>query len=238
MRKWTELARASVFARDEIILYRRKDIYEIRYNDIELMSSACHRSEDIMADKALRLLGRPAKRVLIGGLGLGYTLRAALACLDERAEVVVCEIIPQIAEWHRSHVGHLADYPLEDPRVELRSEDVAVTLAAARGAYDVILLDTDNGPEHLVRTENDGIYHECGLRNVRTALSPAGIAAFWSADRSPDFEARLDALPWSWRCDPVPLPGGRVDALHYVYFIGDTPETTAREVADPGLKAA
>lgn len=218
MNIWTELARASTAVGDEIILRRRNDLYEIRYNGVELMCDSSHQSEEFLAEKALRLLGRPARRILIGGLGLGFTLRMALNYLDDDAEVTVSEIVPEIVDWNRRHLGHLAGHPLNDARVEIRVEDVMETLKHARGSYDVVLMDTDNGPDHTVRTPNGVIYDGCGISAVKQSLSPDGIAAFWSATMSPEFEERLDAAQWNWRCDCVSLLGGRVDAFHYVYL--------------------
>lgn len=214
---WAELARAGTAAGDEIILRRRDDRYEIRFNGMELMSNANHQSETVLAERTLRLLGRPARRVLIGGLGLGYTLRTALDCLPPQARVTVAEIVPEIIAWNRGPIGHLAGHPLRDPRVEVRAEDVMETLAAP-GGYDVILLDTDNGPDFLSRAENGSLYAPCGMDRVRRALRPGGIAAFWSATASAPFEARLSALPWVWRREDVALIPGRADALHHIYL--------------------
>lgn len=215
---WTELATASTTTGDEIILRRKNELYEIRYNGMELMSNSSHRSEDVLAEKALRLLGRPARRILIGGLGLGFTLRMALNYLDEDAEVVVSEIIPEIVDWNRRHFGHLADHPLNDTRVEIRVEDVMDTLRNEEPGYDIVLMDTDNGPDHTVRAPNGVIYNDRGIGAVKKALNPDGIAAFWSATISPEFERRLDTARWNWRCETVPLIGGRVDAFHYIYL--------------------
>lgn len=218
MNIWIELARARTIAGDEIILRQRTDLYEIRYNGMELMSSSTHHSEALLAEKALRLLARPARRVLIGGLGLGFTLRAALSFLDHRAEVVVCEIIPQIVDWNRRYLGGLAGHPLDDPRVEVRVEDVMETLGSEQGTYDVILMDTDNGPDNTVRAPNGLIYETCGISAVERSLRPDGVAAFWSATRSPPFEERLSALRWNWCRDCVSLPGASADAFHYIYL--------------------
>ena len=218
MNIWTELARTSTAAGDEIILRRRNELYEIRYNGVELMCNSSHQSEDVLAAKALRLLDRPARRILIGGLGLGFTLRMALNYLDDDAEVTVSEIIPEIVDWNRRYLGHLADHPLDDARVLIRVEDVMETLKHARERYDVVLMDTDNGPDHTGRTPNGQIYEGCGIGAVKQSLSPDGIAAFWSATLSPEFEGRLDAAQWHWRCDSVSLPGRRVDAFHYIYL--------------------
>lgn len=218
MTVWAELARASNSAGDEIILRNKGELYEIRFNGMELMSNVNHRSERLLAERTLGLLGRPARKVLIGGLGLGFTLRAALDHLDDEAEVTVCEIIPEIVDWNRAHLGHLVDHPLNDPRVEVRADDVMKTLRDGLGEYDVVLMDTDNGPDFLVRETNGDIYAECGIRAVEQALTPAGIAAFWSATISPEFEKRLSALPWKWRRDDICLIGGRSDAYHHIYL--------------------
>lgn len=221
MTLWAELARAGNDAGDEILLRQRGGLYEIRYNGLELMSNINHQSEGVLAERALRLLGRPAGRVLIGGLGMGFTLRAALDGLDGVAGVTVCELVPEIVAWNRGPLAHLAGAPLEDPRVELCVGDVMEVLRARPGRYDVILMDTDNGPDTTVRPGNEGIYADPGLRHVHRALRPGGIAAFWSATCSPRFERRLNLLPWEWRRDDVQLIGGRVDAFHHIYFASD-----------------
>ncbi|MGI6852514.1 hypothetical protein [Mesorhizobium sp. 1B3] len=215
---WAELARASNRAGDEIILRTRGDIYEIRYNGWELMSNFNHQSEAILAERSLRLLGRSARKVLIGGLGMGFTLRAALMYLESDAEVTVCELVPEIVDWHRDHIGHLAEHPLDDPRVEIRIGDVMDILRERHEAYDVIVMDTDNGPDVTVRSSNDEIYGNQGLKAVEQSLKPSGIAGFWSATVSPTFEKSLDALKWAWRRDDVLLDGGRADAFHHIYF--------------------
>lgn len=218
MHIWTEMARASNSAGDNIVLCRRREHFEIRFNDAELMASSCHQSEDVLAEKALRYLGRPARRVLIGGLGLGYTLRMALNYLDDEAEVIVSELVPEIVQWNRQYFSHLADNPLNDPRVEVRIEDVQETLDREFGSCDIVLMDTDNGPDQLVRTENGRLYEEWGLKAVSRALVADGIAGFWSSERSRMFEMRLSSMHWDWRCDSIALPGGRIDAFHYLYL--------------------
>lgn len=221
MTLWTELARASNAAGDDIVLRRRDGIYEIRFNGLELMSNLNHRSETILAERSLRLHGRSVRRVLIGGLGMGFTLRTALDWIEREAEVTVCELVPEIADWNLRHIGHLADHPLRDPRVVLHIDDVQHVLRQRGDAYDVILMDTDNGPDVTVRETNDAIYSECGLRSVHRRLAPGGIAAFWSATVSAEFEDRLAALPWRWRRDDVCLVDGRADAFHHIYLAGD-----------------
>lgn len=221
MTLWMELARTANTAGDEILLRRKGDIYEIRFNGLELMSNLNHRSEAILAERSLRLHGRPVRRMLIGGLGMGFTLRTALDWLGEDAEVTVCELVPDIVAWNREHIGHLAGHPLRDRRVDLRTGDVQNLLRQAGSAYDVILMDTDNGPDFTVRQTNEAIYSACGLQSVQGCLAPGGIAAFWSATISQDFEERLDTLSWRWRRDDICLIGGRADAFHHIYFAGD-----------------
>ncbi|WP_445482859.1 spermidine synthase [Mycoplana ramosa] len=218
MTLWTELARASNAAGDEIILRTRNELFEIRYNGLELMSNLSHQSEDILAKRSLRLHGAPARRIFIGGLGMGFTLRTALRHLEPDAEIVVCELIPEIVEWNRTHLGHLADHPLRDPRVKVRIGDAMELLGKEREPFDVILMDTDNGPDFTVRTPNEAIYQSAGIGQIKQALKPAGIGAFWSATSSPAFEQELNKAAWHWRRDEVSLISGRVDAFHYIYF--------------------
>ncbi len=216
---WTELARADTTAGDEILLRRRGDLHEIRFNGIELMSNLTWRSEALLAERSLRLHGPRAARVLIGGLGMGFTLRTALDLLDSAARVTVCELIPEIAAWNRDGVlGELAAHPLADPRVDLRIRDVMEVLQASPAGFDLILMDTDNGPDFTVRTENDRLYAQAGLDALRHALRPEGLAAIWSATVSAPFERSLTDAGWHWWREDVQLPDGRVDAFHHIYF--------------------
>lgn len=218
MTLWTELARASTEAGDDIILRRRGDIHEIRFNGIELMSNLTWRSEAVLAERSLRRLGRAGARVLVGGLGMGFTLRAALDLLGPQARVTVCELIPEIAEWNRGPLATLAGAPLRDPRVDLRIGDVNEVLGESPAAFDAVLMDTDNGPDCLVRPVNGRLYDEDGLAAVRRALRPGGMAAFWSAEISPGFERRLTVGGLQWWREDVLLPGGRADAFHHIYL--------------------
>ncbi len=164
---WAELARAGNHAGDEILLRKRDHIYEIRYNGLELMSNVNFQSETVLAERSLRLHGRQVSHMLIGGLGMGFTLRAALDLLGPDARVTVCELVPEIVDWNRAHIGHLAEHPLNDPRVDVRVADVMDVLRAEPGRYDTILMDTDNGPDFTVRAANGAIYEDDGLRLVK-----------------------------------------------------------------------
>ncbi|NPD14270.1 hypothetical protein HOY34_03530 [Xinfangfangia sp. D13-10-4-6] len=231
MTTWTDLARATNAAGDEILLRQRDTLFEIRYNGIELMSNLNHQSEAVLAERPLRLLGRRPREVLIAGLGMGFTLRAALDLLAPNARVTLCELVPEIVAWNHGRLSHLAGHPLTDPRVSVEIADVTAVLARNPGRFDAILMDTDNGPDILVRETNSAIYGDTGLSRSRDALALGGIAAFWSASVAPDFEARLTRQGWPWRRDDIALVPGRVDAMHHIYFASD-------DAAALGLKKA
>lgn len=217
MTLWETLARARTASGDDIVLRQRGEIYEIRYNGIELMSNLNYQSEIQLAMRSMRRLDFQARRVLIGGLGLGYSLRALLDLSAPETEVTVCEIIPEVVMWNQGQLAHLAGSPLDDPRSRLVIGDVRDHLASSMGRYDLILLDTDNGPDFVVRPENEGLYQDRGIAGVAEALTPRGIAAFWSATASRRFESTLSRYPWMWIREDIPLVPGRVDAMHHIY---------------------
>ncbi len=170
---------------ETLCLYRRGSEFSIRLAGGELMNSRAHGSEEALAELACaRLAGQDKATVLIGGLGMGYTLAAALQRLGPRARVVVAELLPAVVVWNRGVLAGLAGQPLTDPRVSVQEMDVARILQTARQAYDAILLDVDNGPEGLTHAGNDWLYSRAGLQAARAALKPSGILAVWSA--SPD----------------------------------------------------
>lgn len=159
---------------------------------IELMNSRMSNSEKVLASAACeRLAGRRGVRMLIGGLGMGFTLRAALAELPDEAQVVVAELIPAVVAWGRGPMAHIFEGSLEDPRVSIEECDVARLIGEANGAYDAILLDVDNGPGGLSREENDSLYSSEGLRAAAKALKPGGLLAVWSSGPSNEFAKRL-----------------------------------------------
>lgn len=158
----------------------------------ELMSSRMSGSEVALATMTgARLRDPKTARILIGGYGMGFTLRAALAALGRDARVVVAELVPGIIDWARGPMAELTGGGLDDPRVELRIEDVGQTIAAGQGRYDAILLDVDNGPDGVTRPDNDGLYSGRGLDTARAALRPGGVLAIWSASADADFTKRL-----------------------------------------------
>ena len=173
-------------------LVRRADEYIILANGRSLMSSRMHGSEEALATFACRRAQTlAAPNVLIGGLGMGFTLRATLDLLPPRATVVVAEIVPAVVEWNRGPLAALAGDPLGDPRVRVEIDDVAVTLAASRGAFDAILLDVDNGPAALAAASNDALYDNRGIAQAFAALKMNGVLAVWSAREDRKFEQRL-----------------------------------------------
>ena len=189
---WTHLASAHVPGGGELRLKRRGDEFSIMLGRDELMNSRRSGSEAALAEVACeRLAGRPEPAVLIGGLGMGFTLRAALGALGEGAAITVCELVPEIVAWARGPMGELFGGCLDDPRVTVVKGDVGDVIGAADGAYDAILLDVDNGPEGLVRSANDGLYTDAGLAAARAALRPGGLVAVWSSNRDEAFTARL-----------------------------------------------
>jgi spermidine synthase len=164
---------------------------------------------------------RAAPRILVGGLGMGFTLRAVLDELNGQpeAEVVVAELFPTVVQWSRTWLGRLANHPLEDPRVRVVEGDVRALLAAASEAFDLILLDVDNGPEALVLDTNDHLYTPRGITMVRNALRPGGVVAFWSAGHDVQFANRLQRGDFEVEVRQVSArPGGKGD--RHVIFLG------------------
>ena len=157
----------------------------------ELMSSRMSGSEVALGTMTLERLRAPAPHLLIGGYGMGFTLRAVLAKLGPDARVTVAELVPGVIEWARGPMQELAAGCLDDPRADLRIADVGAVIAEGRGAYDAILLDVDNGPDGLTREANDGLYSARGLDRARAALRPGGVLAVWSAGADAAFTRRL-----------------------------------------------
>lgn len=170
----------------------RAGVYTIWVQDTELMSSLVHNSEDDLARLVCSKLAHlPRAAVLIGGLGMGYTLAATLKELGPAGKVVVAELMPAVVEWNRGPLAHLAGRPLDDPRVEVRLQDVAMSLQTELEEFDGILLDVDNGPEGLTRDSNNWLYSEEGLASAYSALRPNGILAVWSSTPDRSFAMRL-----------------------------------------------
>ena len=186
------LGTAAVPGGQELRLYRRGGDFMIVLDRNELMSSRMNGSEKALALMTLERLGKRAGlHMLIGGYGMGFTLRAALADMDAKAQITLAELVPEIIEWARGPMVDLAAGCLDDPRVRLVMDDVAHVIAAGHGSYDAILLDVDNGPDGLTADANDRLYTNAGLSSAMRALKPGGILAIWSAGSDAAFTRRL-----------------------------------------------
>ncbi|MEO1246456.1 MAG: hypothetical protein AAFX56_12310 [Pseudomonadota bacterium] len=174
-------------------LYQSGDLFSIKIPGRgDLMNSRVHGSEKALADLACGKLGGNEKpRLLIGGLGMGFTLAAALKATGPNAEVVVAELVPEVVTWNRALIGAPAGNPLTDARSNVYVGDVADLIRREPAGFDAILMDVDNGPEALVRRENDWLYSSAGLRSTRAALRPRGVLAVWSSSPDRAFSKRL-----------------------------------------------
>ncbi len=210
---------------EELRLFRRGEEYAIRaYDGIDLMNSRVHGSEEALAEMACeKIKDRKAPRVLVGGLGMGWTLAAALKRLGAGGRVVAAELIPAVVEWNRKHLGHLAGHPMRDKRVEVREMDVARLLKTDKNAYDAILLDVDNGPEAFTREENDWLYGREGLAAAAAALRPSGILAVWSCGSSKAFTRRLHQAGYKVEVAPVRARGARGGSRHTIWLAERAP---------------
>jgi spermidine synthase len=178
--------------REELRLFRRGADFMIVLDRNELMSSRMSGSEEALAVMTIeRLRGRPAPEILIGGYGMGFTLRAALAAGGRDARLTVVELVAEIIDWARGPMAEMTGDCLDDPRVALRIDDVGEAIRSATSAYDAILLDVDNGPDGLVRRANNGLYTRNGLAAAKAALKPGGVLAIWSAAQDNAFAKSL-----------------------------------------------
>jgi spermidine synthase len=189
---WVTLDSAPLPGGGELRLKRRGAEFSIMLGANELMNNRLSGSEEALAGLAAeRLSGRKAPRILIGGLGMGFTLRAALATFGTDARIEVAELVPQVVVWARGPMAGLFAGCLDDQRVDVAVSDVGALIAAAPAGYDAILLDVDNGPDGLTVAANDALYDEAGLAAARTALTPGGILAVWSQGPDRGFTQRL-----------------------------------------------
>ena len=173
-------------------LMQRGKEFTIKLGQNELMSSRLYGSEEALATlSCARLKARPDPHLLIGGLGMGFTLRAALKVLGPQARITVAELVPAVIAWARGPMAEFSGESLLDPRVDIREADVARLIAGGRGTYDAILLDVDNGPQGLTRQSNDALYDSSGLRTAFAALRPGGVLAVWSSHPDDRFAPRL-----------------------------------------------
>jgi spermidine synthase len=203
---------------EELRLYQRGIEFSIWIENTELMSSRVFGSEEALAELACRKIAtRKKPTILIGGLGMGFTLAAALRELGENARVVVAELLPAVVKWNRGPLADLAGRPLDDRRVEIRETDVARILKAERGAFDAVLMDVDNGPEGLTWEGNDWLYSISGLGAAFRALKPGGVLAVWSAHPDRGFTRRLRQSGFNVTEVPVRARAGK-GARHLIWL--------------------
>ncbi len=213
------LATAQVPDGGELRLFQRGAEFSIMLGANELMNSRLSGSEEALAEMTCDRIGaRNAARMLIGGLGMGFTLRAALARSAADAEIVVAELVPAVIDWARGPMAAFHGDSLTDPRVRITAEDVGALIAAPAGGYDAILLDVDNGPDGLTRAGNDRLYDARGLDIARRALRQGGVLAVWSSGPSPAFARRLHEAGFAVDEVVVRATARQRGARHVIWF--------------------
>jgi spermidine synthase len=217
---WQQIGAATVPGADvELRLMRRGAEFSMMLGPNELMNSRLSGSEQALATltcKKIEAIQRP--HLLIGGLGMGFTLRAALAVLSREARITVAELVPEVIAWAHGPMADLFGDSLTDPRAAIREADVVAVIKSAQGAFDAILLDVDNGPEALIRKANDALYDLKGLQAIRRALRPNGILAVWSSGPNPSFSKRLRAAGFDVNEVGVRATTKRQGAHHVIWF--------------------
>jgi spermidine synthase len=210
------IAVAPVGSGGELLLAHRGDEWVVRVDGKILMSSLMHDSEESLAEKAIERVKNP-QAVLVGGLGLGFTLRAVLDRVGPDAQVTVGELVPELVDWNRLHLAELHDHALDDPRCQVVVGNVFEVIKRSQAAFDVILLDVDNGPIALSLAANQQLYSERGLKQCRTALREGGALAVWSAGPSPRFEQRL--VSTGFDVEVLRVAARKGNRAHHVIFL-------------------
>lgn len=219
MKPWQLLDSAAVPGGGEVRLYQRDDEFSIRADRLELMNSRQHGSEEALAElSCAKIAHRARPRVLVGGLGMGFTVAAALSRLGADSQIVVAELVPAVVKWNRGPLAHLAGRPLDDQRVTVREVDVAQILKAERKAFDAILLDVDNGPEALTRGKNNWLYSREGLATAHASLKPSSVLAVWSVAAHAAFGRRLAEAGFQVEESRVRARGPRHGSQHTIWI--------------------
>jgi spermidine synthase len=217
---WLQLDTARVPGADvELRLMQRGADFSMMLGQNELMSSRLSGSEEALATLACRRIEAvKSPHLLIGGLGMGFTLRAALAVLGSDARIMVAELVPAVIAWARGPMADIFGDSLDDPRASIREADVVDVIASHGSAFDAILLDVDNGPEGLIRKANDALYDLKGLKAIRRALRPGGVLAVWSSGPNPLFSKRLRSAGFDVNEVAVRATTKRSGARHVIWF--------------------
>lgn len=225
MNRWTVLGIAKISNSDcELKLSQRAEEFSIRLSGIrgELMNSRVHGSEEALAELGcVDLTSVDDARVLVGGLGMGFTLAAALRTVSPKAQVTVAELIPEVVEWNKGPLGECAGHPLEDSRTQVYVGDVAELVNKEQKAFNAILLDVDNGPEGLTHSDNQWLYSLEGLEVLYKALRPEGTLAIWSAGPDPLFAIRLKKSGFKVALRTVRARPGK--GSHHTIFLAQKP---------------
>jgi len=217
---WQQIDRATVPGSGvELRLMRRGAEFSMKIGPNELMNSRLSGSEEALATLACRKIAAVRRpHLLIGGLGMGFTLRAALLVLGAEARITVAELVPEVIAWARGPMAEVFGDSLHDPRVRLVAADVGAMIAAGASAFDAILLDVDNGPEGLIRKANDALYDAKGLQASRRALLSGGVLAVWSSGPHPAFSGRLRDAGFAVSEVAVRATAKRSGARHLIWF--------------------
>lgn len=220
MLPWIQLDRATIPGDgNELRLKQRGQEFSIMLGATELMNSRLSGSEEALATLSYeRIAGRKNASMLIGGLGMGFTLRAALGVLPEDARVVVAELVPAVVDWARGPMAELHKGTLDDPRVKIHVGDVGALIRSKTAAYDAILLDVDNGPDGLTRPSNDSLYSHTGLRAAKAALRANGVLSVWSSAPDAAFTRRLREVGFATDEVNVRANGKRGGARHVLWM--------------------
>jgi spermidine synthase len=239
MKPWEVLGRARMPDGTELTLTGHPSEFAILADGETLMTSRNHQSESLLGtvgcDRARRL-ARPV--VLIGGLGMGFTLRAALDILPPDARVLVAELSPEVLAWNRGPLGPLANHPLTDPRVRVEAGDVTVALRSHAGEFDAILLDVDNGPLAMSAATNAALYDKTGVALARAALRPGGVLAVWSAGHNHGYEKRLRAGGLDVRSERVMRHGTRRGGRRHTIILAFVATSSRRAARTPSPQGA
>ncbi len=206
----------------ELRLYERDNEFSIKVGNYELMNSRVYGSEDALGKLGCQKIAKhPRARVLIGGLGMGYTVRSALDELGDTAQVAVAELIPEVVQWNRGVLAGLAGHPLDDERVSVHEFDVAELIKTPEGGYNAILLDVDNGPQGLTVKENDWLYSPNGLDTTFAALKPKGVLAVWSSGPEAAFAKRLRRVGFEVEEVGLRARGKGKGGAHYTVYLAE-----------------
>jgi len=222
MKPWETIDKVRSEDGTELSLVRRGDEWVVRCDGKPLMSTRQHGSEEALARLGLAQVVKP-KKVFVGGLGLGFTARAALDLMPLDSRLIVGEFTPAIIEWNRKYLGAFARYPLDDARVEVRAIDAVEHIYRSTRVYDAILLDIDNGPSAMVHQANDRLYSAAGISACYAALIPGGTLAVWSAGPDAAYLKRLNKGGFDASAPVAPSRGDQ-GGVHHVVFVARRPQ--------------